>query len=317
MNKKKLIPVVLLAAAAAFLVWRFALNRNGEENALLLSGNIELTEVDISFKQPGRVVELKVDEGDPVKAGQPIARMDSAELEAQQSREQAGVHSAQSALTQLRTSIDWQTETIAGDLELKAAELRAAESRLKELETGSRPQEIENARAALDQARAENDLAQRDWARAQKLIKAEDISTAQYEGFRTRAQATAAGMKRAEENYALVKEGPRSEAIEQARANVQRARAAIRLGEANRIDVQRRKQEITLRQAEIERAQASARVLGVQLGDRALVSPVDGVVLSRHAEPGEVLPAGSSLLTLGDIDHPWCAATSTSRTWGA
>ncbi len=304
MNKKKLIPVVLLAAAAAFLVWRFALNRNGEENALLLSGNIELTEVDISFKQPGRVVELKVDEGDPVKAGQPIARMDSAELEAQQSREQAGVHSAQSALTQLQTSINWQTETIAGDLELKSAELRGAESRLKELETGSRPQEIENARAALDQARAENDLAQRDWARAQKLIKAEDISTAQYEGFRTRAQATAAGMKRAEENFALVKEGPRSEAIEQARANVQRARAAIRLGEANRIDVQRRKQEITLRQAEIERAQASARVLGVQLGDRALVSPVDGVVLSRHAEPGEVLPAGSSLLTLGDIDHP-------------
>jgi len=265
MNKKRIIPVVLVIAIAAFLVWRFGLNRNGEEGSLLLSGNVELTEVDISFKQSGRLVELAVDEGDSVKAGQPLARMDSAELEAQKSREQAGVEAAQSAMTQLRTSINWQTETLAGDLDLKAADLRAAEARLKELETGSRPQEIENARAALDQAKAENDLAQRDWARAQKLIKAEDISTAQFESFRSRAEAAAAGKKRAEENYALVKEGARSEVIEQARANVQRARAAIKLAEANRLDLERRRQEIALRQAEIARSQASTRLVSVQL----------------------------------------------------
>ncbi len=304
MSKKRVIPVVLLLAAAGFLIWRFVLAGNGDGTSLLLSGNIELTEVEMSFKQPGRLVELAVDEGDPVTAGQKVARMDSAELEAQQDRENAGVQAAQSALTQLHTSINWQSETIAGDLELKRADLAAAESRLKELETGSRPQEIENARAALDQARAENDLAQRDWTRAQRLIKAEDISTAQYESFRTRAQAAAAAMKRAEETYALVKEGPRRETIEQARAQVQRAKAAVKLAETNRIDLERRRQEIQLRQAEIARSRAGVRLLTVQLSDRALTSPVDGVVLARNAEPGEVLPAGSSVLTLGDIDHP-------------
>lgn len=304
MNKKRIIPVFLLLAIGGFFLWRFVLSENGPSNSLLLSGNIELTEVDMSFKLPGRLVELAVDEGDSVKAGQIVARMDSAELQAQQDRENAGVQSAQSALVQLRTAIDWQTETLSGDIDLKRADLAAAQSRLKELETGSRPQEIENARAALEQARAENDLAQRDWTRAQKLIKAEDISTAQFESFRTRALAAAAAMKRAEENYALVKEGPRRETIDQARANVQRAQAALKLAEANRLDLLRRQQEVALRQAEIERAQANARLLAVQLGDRAIASPVDGVVLSRNAEPGEVLPAGASVLTLGDIDHP-------------
>lgn len=304
MNKKRLIPVVLLVAAGAFLIWRFVLDNNGPKNFLALSGNIELTEIDMSFKLPGRLVELKVDEGDNVKSGQLLARMDSAELEAQQERERAGVQAAGSMLAQLRTTINWQTETIAGDLDVKRAEVRAAESRVKELESGSRPQEIENARAALDQAKAENELAQRDWARAQKLIQAEDISTAQFESFRTRAQAAAAAVKRGEETYALVKEGPRRETIEQARATLQRAQAALKLAEANRIDLDRRRQEITLRQAEIERAEAGTRLVGVQLADRALAAPVDGVVLSRNAEPGEVMPAGASVLTLGDIDHP-------------
>jgi HlyD family secretion protein len=304
MNKKRLIPVVLLVASGGLLIWRFVLSTDGPKNSLLLSGNIELTEIDISFKLPGRLIELNADEGDSVKSGQVVARMDSQELKAQHEREQAGVQAAGSMLTQLRTTINWQTETIAGDLELKRADLRHAESRLKELETGSRPQEIENARAALEQARAENDLAQRDWSRAQQLIKAEDISTAQFEAFRTRAQAAAAAMKRAEESYALVKEGPRRETIDQARAAVQRAQAALKLSEANCIDLERRRQEITLRQADIERAEANARLLDVQLADRTVAAPVDAVVLSRNAEPGEVLPAGASVLTLGDIDHP-------------
>lgn len=304
MSKKRIIPVVLLLSAAGYLVWRFALAGNGDPNSLTLSGNIELTEVEMSFKQAGRLLELSVDEGDAVKAGQTVARMDSAELQAQQDRENAGVQAAQSSLTQLHTAITWQAETITGDLELKRADLAAAESKLKELETGSRPQEIGNARAALDQARAENDLAQRDWARAERLIKAEDISTAQFEGFRTRAEAAAAAMKRAEETYALVKEGPRKESIDQARAQVQRAKAAVRLAEANRLDLERRRQEIQLRQAEIARSQAGVKLLTVQLNDRSLASPVDGVVLAKNAETGEVLPAGSSVLTLGDIDHP-------------
>jgi len=304
MSRKKILPLTLGAAAALLIVWRIAVRESRPPAALLLSGNIELTEVDISFKQPGRLVEIDVDEGDTVRSGQIVARMDAGELEAQQERESASVEAARSSLAQLLTAIEWQQQTLAGDLDLRRAEIAAAEARLNELERGSRPQEIENARAAVEQARAENELAQRDWERARRLIQAEDISAAQYESFRARAQAAAAALKRAEESFALVKEGPRRETVEQARAQLERSRAALRLAEANRIDLARRRQEISLRQAEIARSQANVKLVGIQLADRTLASPVDGIVLVRSAEPGEVLPAGSSVLTIGDIDRP-------------
>lgn len=305
MDKKKvIIPIIVVAAAGGALAWRAA--HPGEDpNVIRISGNIELTQVDLSFKMPGRLVELNVDEGDAVKTGLVVARTDTQELEQQLHRERAGVESAESALTQLRTGIQYQKATIEGDVALKRADLVNAEARLQEMLNGSRPQELESARAAAAEAATQNQHAQLDWQRAQTLYKNDDISTAQRDQFKTKAEATAAALKRAQEQLALVKEGPRKEQIEQQRAVVARARAALQLAEANRIDLKRREEEVSMRTADIQRARAQTGVLDVQLNDRVLVAPVGGVVLSKSAEMGEILAAGATVVTLGDIDHPW------------
>ncbi|WP_321476111.1 efflux RND transporter periplasmic adaptor subunit [uncultured Paludibaculum sp.] len=305
MDKRKvIIPVILVAAAGGALAWRAA--HPGEDpNVIKISGNIELTQVDLSFKMPGRLVELNVDEGDTVKLGQVVARTDTNELKQQLDRERAGVDSAQSALTQLQTAIQFQKASIEGDVALKRADLAAAESRLQEMLNGSRPQELESSRAAMAEAETQNQQAQLDWQRAQTLYKNDDISTAQRDQFKTKAEATAAALKRAQEQLALVREGPRKEQIEQQRAQVARARAALQLAEANRIDLRRREQEVSMRHADIQRAQAQSGVLDVQMNDRILVAPVGGVVLSKSSEMGEILAAGATVVTLGDVDHPW------------
>lgn len=305
MDKKKvIIPIIVVAAAGGALAWRAA--HPGEDpNVIRISGNIELTQVDLSFKMPGRLVELNVDEGDAVKTGLVVARTDTQELEQQLHRERAGVESAESALTQLRTGIQYQKATIEGDVALKRADLVNAEARLQEMLNGSRPQELESARAAAAEAATQNQQAQLDWQRAQTLYKNDDISTAQRDQFKTKAEATAAALKRAQEQLALVKEGPRKEQIEQQRAVVARSRAALQLAEANRIDLKRREEEVSMRTADIQRARAQTGVLDVQLNDRVLVAPVGGVVLSKSAEMGEILAAGATVVTLGDIDHPW------------
>jgi HlyD family secretion protein len=303
-KRKVIIPVVLLAAVGGGIIWQ--VNRNGvDPDMVRLSGNLELTQVDLSFKQPGRLVELAVDEGSDVKQGQLVARMDSNELNQQIQRESAGVESAQSALVQLRSAIAYQSETIGGDIALKKAELAAAEARLTELLNGSRPEEVETSRAAAAEAEVQNALAQRDWERAQRLYKNDDISTSQFDQFRTKAEAAASALKRARQQLRLVEEGPRKEQIEQQRAAVDRARAALRLAEANKLDLKRRQDELVMRHAEIARAKAQSGVLDVQMGDRTMLSPVTGVVLSKSAERGEVLAAGSTVVTLGDIDKPW------------
>jgi HlyD family secretion protein len=298
------IPIVIAAAGAAFFAWR-ATHPAADPDILRISGNVELTEVDLSFKLPGRLLDLAVGEGDFVKPQQILARLDTAEIVQQQARETAGVDAAQSAVAQLRTAIAWQSETIDGDIALKKADLALAQARLQELLNGSRPQELATAKAQVADSTALNTQAQQDWTRAQTLYKNDDISTAQFDQFRTRAQSAAAALQRAQQQLALVQEGPRQEQITQQRAVVERSRAALRLAEANRLDLQRRQQELVMRQADVQRAQAQKGVLDVQFGDRTLVSPLHAVVLSKSGEPGEVLAGGATVLTIGDLDKPW------------
>jgi HlyD family secretion protein len=306
---KKRLPLLLLVAAAGtgLYLWRsgyFA----GPRNSIQVSGNLELTLVDLSFKTAGRMTELMVREGDSVKKGQVIARLDAIQLEQQKARDVAVIASAQSAYDQLRTSIEYQQATIDSDIATRQAELAQAQAHLDELNAGSRTQEIQQAEAQVTEARTQVDLARADWERAQTLYKNQDISTSQFDQARTKFNATSAALTQAEQRFGLVKEGPRKEEIAGARAQLARSLAAVRTAEANRIELRRKQQELGARRAEIDRARAQAGITQSQLDDTTIASPIDGVVLVKSAEPGEVIAAGTTIVSIGDIDHPWLRA---------
>jgi HlyD family secretion protein len=115
-------------------------------------------------------------------------------------------------------------------------------------------------------------------------------------------------LRQAEERYSLMKEGARTEDIAGARAEVARAQAAVKTAEANRLELERKEQELSARKAEIERSRAQEGISESQLDDTAVYAPMDGVVLVKSAEVGEVLAAGTNVMTIGDIDHPWLRA---------
>ena len=303
--KKRIIPILVVVAVLA-VVGFFLLRRNTEASgALAFSGNIELTEVKISFKTAGKMVDLLVKEGDPVKKGMVIARLDDAQLSSQRDAQRATLAAAQSQLVQLQTGIEYQSETVDGNVAASKADQRQADARLRELQAGSRPQEIQEARAAVEAARTEQTRAANDWQRAQTLYKNDDISTAQYDQFRAASERAAAALRQSEERLALVVEGPRKETIEGARAQTERAKAGSQIAEASRLELKRRQQEVEARRADIERARAQLAVIESQLGDCEIASPIDGVVLVKSAEPGETVAAGATIVTLGDVDHPW------------
>jgi HlyD family secretion protein len=299
--------VVVLAAAGAYLYFSKRIAQNSK-NQIMVSGNIELTEVNIAFKTSGRLIERAVDEGDTVKKGQLIARLDRDQLSAQRNREAAGLQSVIALLAQAETSLAWQKENLAADLQQRKADMDANQARLRELKNGARPQEIAEAKAAVENVQAEYDRAKRDWDRAQTLYKNDDISTAQYDQYRSRWESGDAALKQAKDRQALVLAGPRQEQIDAAAAQVQRAQAAIRLAETNSLEIKRREQELPMRRAEIDRAKANLALIDSQISDTTAVSPIDGVVLVKSANVGEVLAAGTSVVTIGDIDHPWLRA---------
>jgi HlyD family secretion protein len=304
---KKLIPILLLVlilGAGGALWWSRRAN-GADANRIRLSGNIELTQVAISFKVAGKLVERTVDEGDPVKKGQLVARIDEIQTLRLKNAQQASVRTAQSQLAESVTSVAWERETLEGDIALRRAEVRQAQAVLDEMLAGSRPQEIQQAEAAVADARTQYEQAKLDWDRAQTLYKNDDISTAQRDQAQARFNSTAALLKQAQERLAIVREGPRKEEIAAQRALLARAQAALRVSEANRLELKRREEDLAARRSDVERARQQLGVNESQLQDTSVSSPVDGVVLVKSAELGEVLAAGTTVVTIGDIEHPW------------
>src|SRR6266478_210210 len=310
--------IILLTLAAIGIAGALAFRsfRAKPDNRILISGNIELTQVNIAFKVSGRLISRTVDEGDPVKKGMVVATLDRDQLLRQREREVATLAQAQSQSAQASTTVEWTRESQASDLDQRRADLYAAQARLRELEAGSRPQEIKEASAAVEAARAESERTQKDWERAQVLYKQDDISASQFDQYRKNAESAAAALRQAQERLALVKEGPRKEQIEAARAQVTRAAASVQWAQAQKLDVVRKEQDVVARRADIERERAQIALIDAQLADTIIASPIDGVVLVKAANVGEILAPGTTVVTIGDIDHPWLRGYINERDLG-
>src|ERR1051325_4879546 len=125
MKKKILIPVIGLVALGVAGAVIYRNGKHTDPGKLMVSGNIELNEVNIAFKTAGRLIERTVDEGDAVKAGQVIARLDREQLLRQREQATAALASAQAQLAQSQTAATWQRETLTADLAQRHADLDA------------------------------------------------------------------------------------------------------------------------------------------------------------------------------------------------
>ncbi len=301
---KRIIPVViLLLAVGGYFAW--SRMKVDDEGVLRLSGNIEFKKVDIAFKTAGKLVELAVDEGANVTQGKLIARLDHEQMSRMRERDSATVLSAESQLLQLQTGIRYQKEMTKGETALRESEMRQAKAKLQELLDGARPQELSQARSALEDLRTLRAQAGKELDRAKQLIAKEDISQNQFDQYQTRFASLSAQVASAEQRLALLTEGPRKTDIEAARAAVARTEAALKMTEAQRLEILRREEDLAARRADISRAKSGVSVIDSQLDDTVAMAPIDGVVLVKSADPGEVLAAGTPIVTLGDIDHPW------------
>src|SRR5579862_14827 len=306
---KRIVLIVIVIAVlggAGLLAYRSM--HTEVSDRIVVSGNIELTQVDIAFKTAGRLIERTVNEGDAVQKDMVIARLDREQLLRQRDTAQAALGTAQAQLAESESALKWQRETMQADLQLRNADLSAAKSQLLQLKNGSRPQEIQEATAAVAAAQSQYDRAKKDWDRAQTLYKNDDISTSQFDQFRTRFESADANLKQTKEHAGLVQAGPRAETIESASAQVERAQASLRMGQANAIETKRREQDIVARQGDIERAKSQIALIDSELADTIAVSPINGIVLVKAADPGEILAPGTSVVTVGDIEHPWLRA---------
>ena len=290
-----LLAVIAIASVVTF-VWLGARSQSGDQ-AIHVSGNIEVTDAELSFKIPGRVEARLVDEGQTVKADQTVALLDSKELSQEVSRSRAEVEAARAALAKLEAGS--RPEEIA---EAQAAASQA-KSRLEELEAGSRPQEVAAAEAAYQSAHADAKRLADDFDRYSGLYKKQLVSTQQYDAARTASQMADARERQAMEQLDLLKEGPRKEEIGQARDAYARAEQQYML-----VKIGPRREDIDQARARLDQARESLAIAETRLGYATLRSPMSGFVLSKSIEPGEYVSPGTPIVTVADLVNVWLRA---------
>lgn len=192
--------LVTVAVYAAYTSWR----GEREADTLTLYGNVDIREVDLGFRVAGRLIALAVDEGDRVKAGQPLGKMDPK---------------------------PYQDAMAAAE-----ARVQQAEANLRKLERGLRPQEVQQAEASVREAAASFANAERDLKRQQSLVESGASSQRSVDAARARHDEAEARLIGAREALALAREGFRREDIaaaqaEHAAAVAQRAQATTQLAD--------------------------------------------------------------------------------------
>jgi HlyD family secretion protein len=201
MNKKRKITIAAIAAAALSAAsWWTPLPeklglRQAKSEDISLYGNIDIRQVELALRVPGRLNELRLEEGETVRAGDVLARLD-----------------ARSYQDSMRAA---------------EAEVARRSAALGRLQAGSRPAEIAQARARVSEQQADLDNLRLTLARNEALVRSGATTQAAYDNAKTAAQVAGARLDSATKAFELTRQGPRAEDIAEADAALKVAQANL------------------------------------------------------------------------------------------
>jgi len=284
--------VLVLLAAVGFGAWKLFFDKQEvPANIVALSGRIEGDDSAVSPKTTGRILEIHYREGDTVKAGDIIAVLDDQQLRDRERQAQdavaqseARLRSAQQAIAVYRDQLT-QTELQTGQSKVDA------EGRVHQAEA-----ELSAAEADLAQQKATLQLLSFDRDAYTQLAKTGAVSDRQAREAVSKAEAQEAAVNAAQRRV----EAARS-SINVARANLTNPEIRTAQSAAIRSQMAQQQSEIASAAADAQRARASLNEAEANREDLLVRAPFDGTIATRTAEPGEVVQAGTAIVTLLDM----------------
>jgi HlyD family secretion protein len=197
--KKKLLGLVIVIIAIAAAFW--LLHRPSHDpNRLTLYGNVDIRQISLAFDGSDRIAQLLVEEGDRIRAGEVVARLD--------------------------------TRTLTLQLSQAKAEVGAREQALLRLRNGTRPEEIKQAQAQERAAQADADLAEQQWNRLREIAgdtAGRGVSREALDGATSKLRVARARLESQKQALQLAQRGPRAEDIAETSAALEAARAQAAL----------------------------------------------------------------------------------------
>lgn len=243
--KNKIIPIAAIVITALAAGGWFHYHDNRPVTDLTLQGNVDIRQVDLAFNASGRISRILVREGDRVKAGQLLASLDTERL--------------QLSLAQLEAQTSAQRDVLA------------------RYQAGSRPEEIRQARAQRDAARAAAADARAYYQRQTDLVTRHFVSQQQADSAKFALDKADAQLGAAEQTLRLAELGPRREDIATAKAN-------------------------------LNAGEAAEAVMRHDIREGELHAPSDGVIENRILEPGDMASPQKPVFTLALTGPVWVRA---------
>lgn len=293
-GKKIVVAAILLVAvaAAAFLIWKlFFATPAVPDSIVVLSGRIEGDDSGVAAKTTGRLIEVRVREGDVVKSGDIIAVLDDQQIRDREEQAQAALAGAEAKAAAARVQIAFLQEQLRQNRLQTEQSGVDAEGRVRQAEA-----DVAAAESDLAQQQAAYQIAAFDRDAYTALAKTGAVSERQGKQSVSTADQAAAAVAAA------------SRRVEASRGALTTARATLSNPGIREAQVAMVNRQIAQQQAEIASAAANTQQARSQLaeaqanrGDLTVRAPFDGTVITRAAEPGEVIAAGTAVISLLDL----------------
>ena len=283
---------LLVLAGAAFLIWRlFLAGTAAPQNVIAVSGRIEGDSAAVAAKLSGRIVEVRVREGDTVNAGDVIAVLDDDQIRAREQQAQAAVTDAEAKAEAARAQIAVLQE------QLRQSELLTEQART-------------DAQGRVRQAESEVVAAEAELARQEAAYR---LAAFDREAYTRLASTGAVAERKGKEAVSTAEQ--QSAAVAAARRRVESARGALLVAKAsltnpgirasqagaNRKQIAQQEKEIASANAKIQQARAQLAEAQANRQDLNITAPFSGTIVTRAAEPGEVVASGTAIVTLLDL----------------
>ncbi len=267
----------------------------------------------ISAKISGNVVEVLVDDNQPVKAGQVLVQIDPRDYQARVDQQRAALAMAESQAQGADVGVPLTKETTASGNSNAEAQLATAEADLARATLAyeqARTADLAYAQAEVEKQRATFELAKSDLARMIPLAQKEEISKQQLDSFAANARVAESQLKADEQKLAQALKNVEITRAQMyaAQARVAQAKAAVEDARANLKQVKIRAADASLANAAVAQARANLQAAELQLSYTTIVAPADGVVTRKQVEVGQVVQPGQGLLMVVPLQGVWVTA---------
>ena len=266
-------------------------------NNVSASGTVRpLLEAKIAPKIMSGVAAVYVREGDRVRQGQTLIRLEARDLQSQVAQAQAGLTAAQAGSSRADTGVGLQKVQTSTSIANAEAALKAANENLSIVKEGPRKQQRAQAHLAVTQAEAHFKNAELELNRYKRLYEQDVVPKQRLDGAQTAYDIAKAQYESAKEQANLTEEGSRTQEINAALQQVRQAEQGLRLARAAVAENTMSVKNAQVAASQVKQAQAGVEFARTQLGYATITSPISGVISSRMVDPGDTVSPGVSII---------------------